>query len=219
MVRAVRLGVPEQGNLGVALSEHVLDHDVRADLNLGGVGHRLGRPWAEAVRDPGVQIAGHAELRVDRGTAQVFGERVLDVGVAGGADADGYVLSAVAVQDVCQRGLQQHCAGLLPHLGKLGFEGRDGVVRIVVADDERVAGESVRAGMAAGHEAGDVDPGHCRKDRVVPGEGDASSRELGEVRGEFGCDLGGLKSVESDYEYASHRRLLPVMLGGIGSSR
>ena len=151
-----------------------------------------------------MQVARHAELRVDRGTAQCLGSRVLNVGVSRGADANGDEFLPVCVQDVGQSGREQNVSGALGHSGELGLHGFQDVVRIVVAHDDGVAGQSVRAGVAARDEAGDVDAGDGGKDGVVSGKGDATIGEGGEIRREVGADLRWLEAVECDYENAGH---------------
>ena len=151
-----------------------------------------------------MQVARHAELRVDRGTAQCLGPRVLNVGVSRGADANGDEFLAVCVQDVGQSGREQNVSGALGHSGELGLHGFQDVVRIVVAHDDGVAGQSVRAGVTARDEAGDVDAGDGGKDGMVSGKGDATFGEGGEIRREVGSDLRWLEAVECDYENAGH---------------
>ena len=115
----------------------------------------------------------------------------------------------MVVQDVRQRRGQQNASRLLGDLCKLRLHGWQGDVRVVVAENERVAGQSVRAGVAARDEAGDVDPGNGRKHGVIPGIRDAPGGERGEVWGELGPHLRRLESVESNYEDAGHGRKCP----------
>ena len=168
------------------------------------LGILFGWPRAEAFDNFLMQVARHAELRVDRGTAQCLGSRVLNVRVSRSADANGDEFLPVCVQDVGQSGRQQNVSGALGHSGELGLHGFQDVVRIVVAHDDGVAGQSVRAGVTARDEAGDVDAGDGGKDGMVSGKGDATIGEGGEIRREVGADLRWLESVECDYENAGH---------------
>ena len=90
------------------------------------------------------------------------------------------------------------------HSGELGLHGFQDVVRIVVAHDDGVAGQSVRAGVTTRDEAGDVDAGDGGKDGMVSGKGDATIGEGGEIRREVGSDLRWLEAIECDYENAGH---------------
>ena len=136
-----------------------------------------------------MQTAGQAEIRVDRGPAQGLGPRIVNVRVARSADAHGHVFFPVVVQYVRQRRYQQNVSRPLGHSGKLRLQGLHGVVRVVVADDDGVAGQSVRAGVAARDEAGGVDPGYGGKHRMISGKGDAPGSEGGEVWREVGPHL------------------------------
>ena len=189
VIGAVRLGEPDQRDRRVALRKHVLGQHPRPVLHLRNMRRYGGWPRAEALDKLVMQAAGQAELRVDRGPAQGLGARVLNVRVARSADAHGHVFFPVAVQDVRQRRRQQNMSRLLGHPGKLRLQGFHGVVRVVVADNKRVAGESVRAGVAARDKAGDVDPGYGGKHRMVSGKGDAPGGEGGEVWREVGPHL------------------------------
>ena len=93
------------------------------------------------------------------------------------------------VQDVSQSRGQKNGSGSLRHSGELRLHGFQRVVRIVIAHNNGVAGQSVPAGVAARDEAGDVDPGNRGKNRVISRKGDATGGEGGEIWREVGPDL------------------------------
>ena len=126
---------------------------------------------------------------MDRGPAQCFCTRVLNVGVARSANTHSHVFFPVFVQDVRQSRLQKNGSSSLGHSGKLRLHGFQRVIRIVITHNDRVAGQSVPAGVVARDEAGDVDPGNRGKNRVISRKGDATGGEGGEIWREVGPDL------------------------------
>ena len=130
-----------------------------------------------------------------------FRFRVVDERVAAGACADCDEPFAVSGDDLRKRRTEEEASGPLDDGYQLIDKGRERAGAVVLADDERVADQSVPAGVASGHDAGGVHARHGRIDGVVPVEEDAAGGERREVRHEIASHLQGLESVDGEDQH------------------
>ena len=134
----------------------------------------------------------------------------MQVGIAAGAYADGHVFLAVFGKHLGQGRSQQDPPGLLGHPLQVRFHCGDGLVRVEVAHQKSVGGQSMTSGVASRDHAGGVGTGHGRVHRMVVGESHSASGEGGQVGHQPFGHLRRLKPVENHDQYLCHTTPRPA---------
>ena len=237
VLRLVRFRRPKDGNRRAAFRQDVLGENADGVGQAGGVGQRLGRPVAEAGRQFGLQPARQREIGVNGGARNPGGIsvgiriaggvgisisiRMVQVGVAAGASADGDVFQPAPRQQIGQGGTEQQPAGGAGNIPQHRFQGGDDAGRGVVPAQVSVAGQAVPTGPASGDDAGDIDAGYGGEDGMMRGKGYAAGGKGCQVGHLPGGDLRGLQAVKHDNQHggAVRHRNYPCGKGQLRQSR
>ena len=198
---------PQQRRRRTPLRQPIAGKQVHRMGQPGAVGFPGGRPFPEPRRQFRIQRARQAEIGMNRrAAAPACGVGVLQIGVAGGAGADGDEFHPVRRQPVGQRRRQQRrdAAG---DGGQLRLQGRQGAHRVELADYQRIGRQPVRPRLLPGDDAGDIGAGYGGKHRIAAAKDGAPGREIRQMRHQFRRQLRRLQPIENHDDYGPGGRI------------
>ena len=151
----------------IAVVQGILRQNARGVLVASVIGISPLRPLAETLDNGCPEVLRDREFRVDAAAMPGLRFGVVDERVAAGACANGHEPLAVPGNDLRQCRTEEQPSGLLDDRHQLLHKRRERAGAVVLADDERVANETVPTGVAPRHDAGGVHPRDGRIDGVM----------------------------------------------------